>query len=92
MKTEKNEPRGYFEKLLAMDCETTGLKYNADDPSGGYQAVSWGLIVANALTLKPIEEMYIEIKWNGMSTWSQEAEQVHGLTKEHLNKNGPLTC
>jgi len=94
MTTIKGKPRGYFEKILAMDCETTGLAINKDDPSFDpdtgkeYQAVSWGFVVANAQTLQPIEKMYIEIQWNGVSTWDNRAQKIHGLSKEHLEKNG----
>lgn len=88
MSTIKGKPRGYFEKILAIDCETSGLKFNADDSSEGFQSVSWGMIVADAKTLKPIEELYLEIKWNGESEWSERAQQVHGLSKEYLEENG----
>lgn len=90
----KDKPRGYFEKILAMDCETTGLFFNEDDPSYNsktgqtHQSVSWGFIVADAKTLKPIEKLYIEIKHNGESEWNAKAEHVHGLSKEHLEENG----
>lgn len=92
--TVAGKPRGYYEKILAMDCETTGLASNADDPSfnpqtgAEYQAISWGLIVANAQTLKPIDKMYIEIQWNGDSVWDTRAQKVHGLSKEYLKENG----
>lgn len=94
MATIKGKPRGYFEKILALDCETTGLAVNRDDPSFNpetgeeYQAVSWGLIVANAQTLEPIEKMYIEIQWNEESKWDNRAQKIHGLSKEHLKKHG----
>lgn len=81
-------PKGYFDKILAMDCETSGLNFNTTDPSIGFQSVSWGLIVADAATFKPIEELYIEIQWDGKSSWVKEAEDVHGLSKEYLSKNG----
>ncbi len=89
-------PRGYFKYVLAMDAETTGLKWNADDPSEGHQAVSWGFIVADAHTLKPIEKLYVEIKWNDDSldareadpTFGKYAEGIHGLTLTHLEANG----
>jgi phenylpyruvate tautomerase PptA (4-oxalocrotonate tautomerase family) len=80
--------KGYFGKVLAMDCETSGLAVNSDDPSIGYQAVSWGLVVADASTLKHIDELYVEIKWNGESKWDKKAEAVHGLTKQHLDTFG----
>lgn len=91
-----DKPTGYFEKLLAMDCETTGLDWNGDDPSNGHQAVSWGFIVADGKTLKPIEELYVEIKWNDESKaarkadpeFGKEAGRIHGLTYDYLEQNG----
>jgi exonuclease I len=88
MATVKGKPKGYIEKILAMDCETTGLSFNGDDPSKGYQSISWGFIVADAHKLKPIEELYVEIQWDGVSKWSKGAERVHALTKTHLKKHG----
>jgi len=95
--TKKNKhPAGYFEKILVFDCETTGLTLNNADPSIGHQCVSWGMIVADAKTLKPIEELYVEIKWNKESkelrkkdpTYGKAAEKIHGLTFTYLEKNG----
>ncbi len=94
MSSPKNVPRGYFEKILALDSETTGLAYNSDDPSYDpvtgktYQSVAWGFIVADAETLKSIEELYVEIQWDGESEWNTKAEAIHGLSREHLKKNG----
>ena len=94
MTTQAGKPRGYYEKILVIDCETTGLAVNQDDPSFDpssgkeYQAISWGLIVADANTLTSIEKMYIEIQWNGEAVWDARAEKIHGLSKEHLKKNG----
>jgi len=88
MGTIKGKPTGYFQKLIAIDCETSGLKYNCDDPSEGFQSVSWGIVIADAETLKPIEELYIEIKWNGESEWALGAQKIHGLSKEYLEENG----
>ncbi len=102
MATVKDRPRGSFDYLLAMDCETTGLCLNQDSPVENphtgerHQAVSWGLIVADASTLKPIEKMYVELKWNDLSKkqrksnakWGTHAEKIHGLTYDYLEKNG----
>ena len=102
MASPKDKPRGSFDFLLAMDCETTGLCLNQDSPVENtttgerHQAVSWGLIVADAKTLKPIEKMYVEIKWNALSKkqqradakWGTRAEQIHGLTHDYLEENG----
>jgi hypothetical protein len=89
-----SKPRGYFEKVLAIDVETSGMAFNEDDPSINtatgetYQIVSIGLVVASALTFKPVEELYLEIKWDGVSKWEAKAESVHGLSKSYLAEAG----
>lgn len=90
----KHKPRGYFDYVLAMDAETTGIAFNCDDPSFNpvtnetFQSIAWGLVVADANTLLPIEQLYLEIKWDGKSVWSPQAENVHGLSKQYLAENG----
>lgn len=89
-------PRGYFERFLVIDVETSGYAKADDasfDPVTGdtYQTVSIGLIVVNAQTLKSIEELYVEIKWDGVSKWSAGAQAVHGLTLEYLEEHGATT-
>jgi len=87
MKNKK--PIGYFTKLLAFDCETSAIsRTNKRNPAENCQAVSWALIVLNSDTLKEIDRLYVEIKWDGISNWSPEAQKVHGLSKEYLEKNG----
>lgn len=96
MPSPKNVPKGYFQYLLAIDCETTGLTVNNRDPSVGHQPISWGIIVADSKTLKPVEELYVEIKWNKQSksardadaSFGKEAERIHGLTYQYLEENG----
>lgn len=83
-----SKPKGYFDKVLAIDCETTGINFDGDDVTKGYQSIAWGVIVADALTFDPIEKVYVEIKWDGVSKWDTGAEKIHGLSKEHLEKNG----
>lgn len=86
--------RGYFDKFLTMDSETTGLAFDTFDPSiesdgsGYYQSISWGLIVADTTTLQPIDKLYLEIKYDGQAIWSPKAESVHGMSIEHLEHNG----
>lgn len=96
MPTAKGRPKGSFDHLLVADAETTGLHFQHDDPSVGHQAVSWGLIIADSQTLKPVEELYVEVKWNEASlerrmkdkTFGKRAEEIHGLTFQHLEKHG----
>jgi len=89
-----DKPKGYFKHFLVMDCETSGLFLNEDDPSYNkrtgeeHQAVSFGFIVVDSETLNPVEDLYVEIKWNGDACWDERAQAIHGLTKEYLNENG----
>lgn len=76
-----------FTKILALDAETSGLAFGSIDPSTGFQSVSWGFVVADT-EFNPIDKLYVEIKWNGESEWSEKAEAIHGLSKKYLAKNG----
>lgn len=83
-------PRGYVNKFVSMDCETSGLSFDHSNPdiTDGFQSLAWGIIVTDLKTLKPIDELYVEIKWDGVSGWHWKAEKTHGLTKEYLEKHG----
>lgn len=84
--------------ILAVDCETTGLAPTSLDPtqeaSGKtYQAIQWGICVLNYDpeaddTFDVVDHYERNVKWNGTSEWSAEAERVHGLSKEHLEQTG----
>ena len=82
-----------MDRILAMDCETSGMNWDAAKANctknaiHGYQPVSWGMI-ATDLSYKPIAELYVEIKWNGVAKWNSEAEKIHGLSKEYLEEHG----
>lgn len=88
--------KGEFKFVLGIDFETTGLKFDSMDSSEGHQILSCGIIVADAKTFKPIEELYLEIKWNDEmkakrlvdSSFGKYAEKIHGLTMEYLEENG----
>lgn len=75
-----------IDKLLAFDCETTGFTFGPD-PSKDHCMVSAGLIVAD-LDFNPIEELYVEIKWDGKSNWADQAENIHGLSRQYLEAHG----
>lgn len=86
--------KGHFPYILALDSETSGLALGSSDPTKDarngktYQAVSWGFIVADTHTLKPVKELYLEIQFDPKHEWSQRAEEVHGLSREYLAANG----
>lgn len=81
--------KSHFDKILALDVETSGLNKNSIDPSEGYQIVSIGMVVVDVMNdFKSLDEIYIEIKWNGQSIWDDEAQRIHGFSKSYLEKNG----
>lgn len=84
------KPSGWFDKFLAIDCETSGLNFDHSNPdiTDGYQSISWGMIVSDLKTMKPIDELYVEIQWDGVSKWHHKAERTHGLSREYLAKHG----
>lgn len=90
----ERKPIGYFKHALAVDCETSGLATRQINPTydpitgKSYQAVSFAMIIVDMETLEEVEELYVEIKWNGEAEWSKEAENIHGLTKNYLDING----
>lgn len=102
MSTQKGKPKGSFNHLLAIDCETTGLCFNNRTPVHNettgerHQTLSWGIVVADTKTLKPVDKLYVEIKWNKASkaqrkedsSFGAKAEQIHGLDFVYLEKNG----
>lgn len=91
---KSDKPKGYFKYALGFDCETTGLALGSLDPSFDektqteYQAISMGMVIIDMDTLKEIDHLYLEIKWNGTSKWTEGAQKVHGLTRQHLEENG----
>lgn len=92
------KPKGYFKYIFAVDSETTGFNKGTGrtNPSIGNQAISWGIIVADAETLIPIEKLYLEVQWNDESRAAKEqdptfgtiASDIHGLTFAYLEEHG----
>lgn len=83
-----------FDYTLAIDVETTGIAFGSVDPTYDeignkrYQAISVGLIIADVTTLKPIDELYVEIKFDPEYEWSAGAERVHGMSMDYLESAG----
>lgn len=80
-------------KRLIINCETSGLNsnnlFNPSSLVNGkyYQPLSWGLVLVDD-QYNILDELYVEIKWDGKSIWENEAESVHGLSIEYLQQNG----
>jgi len=73
---------------LGIDCETSGSIFGGKSASE-YQAVSFGLVVFDFKTFEPVDAMYVEIKFDATKwKWSDEAQKIHGLSREYLEANG----
>lgn len=89
-----SKSRSAFDLVLACDAETSGIAFGSIDPTfhsvtaETYQALSFGLIVADVHTLQPIDTFYVEIKHDEQYDWSPGAEKVHGMSQEYLEANG----
>ena len=68
--------------LLCVDFETSGL----DIRENKHQPLACGAIVLDFKTLKIKAETYIECQFHAdRFEWGQKAEEIHGLTREHLS-------
>jgi len=73
---------------LAIDWETSGAVFGGDS-SKDHQGLSFGAIVFNTQTFEPVDELYLEIKFNPKKyQWTQAAQNIHGMTVEYLEENG----
>lgn len=76
--------------ILVMDWETSGAEFGmgAEEIAKKYQGISLGLIVADFETLEEVYSDYFLIKYDEQYTWTQRAEEIHGISREELGKNG----
>lgn len=68
------------------------------NPSTGerHQALSWGMLIVDVSDFSVVDELYIEVQWNEHSLqqrlkdpqFGRKAEEVHGLTRTHLEDKG----
>jgi DNA polymerase III epsilon subunit-like protein len=71
---------------LAVDWETTG--FSVPDYASKHQGIAIGAIIFDLKTLQPVEELYREIKFDPKYVWTEGAEKIHGLSRDHLEKKG----
>ena len=73
---------------LCLDWETSGADFGKDS-SLTYQGISFGAIVFNTSDFTPVEELYLEIKFDDSKwKWSDGAEKIHGLSRDYLEASG----
>lgn len=73
---------------LAIDWETTGSNFGGASHVD-YQGIAFGAIIFNTETFEPVETLYRELHFDDAKyKWTEGAEKIHGLSREHLATNG----
>lgn len=73
---------------LCLDFETSGSNFGGDSTID-YQGLSFGAIIFNTETFEEVESIYVEMKFDASKyKWSEEAEAIHGMSREYLEENG----
>jgi DNA polymerase III epsilon subunit-like protein len=79
---------------ICIDFETSGYlpPREIDGHFIGYadkhQGISIGAVIFDVQTFEELDSFYVEMKFNPKYEWSDGAEKIHGLTREHLEKFG----
>lgn len=76
---------------LAIDWETSGYRKpesKGESYAQAHQGISFGAQVIDVRSFEVAEELYREIQFNPKYKWDDGAERVHGISREHLAKNG----
>lgn len=76
--------------ILIVDTETSGSTFGTyEETFSRYQGLAFGAIVATSDTFEEVASLSIKVKFDSSKyEWSDEAEKIHGLTREHLEAEG----
>lgn len=76
--------------ILLCDVETTGSTFGSyEETFSKYQAVGFGAIVATSDTFEEVASLDFLVKYDASKyEWSEQAEKIHGLTRERLATEG----
>lgn len=75
--------------VLVLDVETTGSTFATyEETFQKFQAIQFGAIVANSTTFEEVASLEFLVKFDPKYQWSQEAENIHGITKDRLEAEG----
>ena len=73
---------------ICIDWETTGSNFGGDSTED-YQGIAYGAVIFDTETFEPVETLYREIHFDETKyKWTDGAEKIHGLSREHLAANG----
>ena len=72
---------------LGLDTETSG--FSLPNFASKHQMISYGAVIVDNESLEIVDALYNEIKFDDTKyIWDAGAEAIHGLSREHLSKNG----
>lgn len=78
---------------LLIDWETSGSDWSTgngrSDSSKNFQGITFGAIVFDTTAFTEVDSLYCELHFDDKKyKWSDEAEKIHGKSREYLAKNG----
>lgn len=75
--------------ILLCDVESTGSTFGSyEETFKRYQAIAFGAIVATSDTFEEVASLSFKVKFDPRYEWSDEAEKIHGITREQLEVEG----
>lgn len=75
--------------ILCLDSETSGSTFGTyEETFSQFQAIQFGAIVATSDTFEEVASLEFKVKFDPKYKWSQEAENIHGITQADLAENG----
>jgi len=77
---------------LWLDWETSGADFGKPYPDqfapGMYQGIQLGMVVADNENFEEVDAIRVNIKFDPSYKWQDEAQKIHGLSREYLEENG----
>lgn len=77
---------------LWLDWETSGAAFDLAYPDqfvpGMFQGIQLGLVVADNENFEEVDAIRVNIKFDQSYKWQDEAQKIHGLSREWLEENG----
>jgi hypothetical protein len=75
---------------LFIDWETSGADFSLSysEQAKIFQGIQLGLVIADNETFEEVDSLKLDILFDSDFTWQDEAQKVHGITREYLSQNG----
>lgn len=77
---------------LWLDWETSGAAFDLPYPEqfvpGMFQGIQLGMVVADNENFEEVDAIRVNIKFDSSYKWQDEAQKIHGLSREYLEEHG----